>query len=102
MSTFSEDDGPPVADERPRHVVFVDEFLRQVFQSLKLTEFRMITNPGLQPEVCIKGTDPHTEEPFEYWGHGSTIGHCLRDILDQIIESFSPTNEVETENDNDS
>lgn len=76
-----------VAPEKPREVVFVDEFLGRVISIVKVRELRLETpaRPAT-PKITFKADDPQTDESFELIGEGPSIGHCLRSILDQLNE----------------
>jgi hypothetical protein len=74
---------------KPRHVVFLDEFVGTMIGVLQVLDVHIETpKRPAQPKVTIMGIDPYSFDQLTYVGEGKTLGHCLRAILDQVNERF--------------
>ena len=79
--------------KRPREVVFLDEFVRVAISYFRLDSFVCFTDHetrDVQRRVRfrLRGYRPDADKHYKLTGVGPSMGHALRDLLDQIAEEF--------------
>ncbi|NDC36960.1 MAG: hypothetical protein EBZ48_02790 [Proteobacteria bacterium] len=77
---------------RPRERVFLDEFISKVIHLMRVDDFHCVMAHDLPAEervtFSLSGYNPTDESEYDFEGKGPTIGHALRDILDQVAVVF--------------
>lgn len=75
---------------KPREMVFTDEFISKVITKVRVQSIHLYTEDGKSPYATLEYYDTKdTEEEKELViliGEGPTMGHSLRMILDSLAE----------------
>lgn len=78
---------------KPRHIVFVDEAIGKLVRVARVYKISVLTpdTEEASPSVSVElgNPDDSSDAGVKFFvGQGPTVGHALRDMLDQVNEVF--------------